>query len=453
MLVAGDAGLLCLALFLAALLRFGEPVNIFREYSGATPLYVLSFLVGFYLLDLYSVVEAADTYRTLKRLLGAGVFALLVTSTVFYFLFPYPREYRYGRGLLVLATLLSVALAYAWRIGYLHASKALFRPIPTLVVGTHAVADAIRRLLESHPMVHQFAGFVASAQDTSESASGVVGAIADLPRLVEKHRAGCVVLAAETPSLTPAQAEDLTRLKFSGVAVLDAPQFYMRVAEALPIDFLNESWLLFAEGFELLQAKVARRIKRIADIALALIALLLALPLTLLIAVIIKVNSRGPVFFGQPRVGWLERPFRQLRFRCTPAGAPPESAPTWAGRWLRRLHLEDVPQIVNVLKGEMSFVGPRPEHPQVVEQLKAALPFYHLRYYVPPGITGWAQITEPSQEPRERAREKLERDLYYIMNASIWLDLRILLQTTAAALQGRMRYHRTQAKPAQPDRR
>lgn len=421
-----DAALLLLALYVAGLVRFGEALPVAAIYRTATPIFVGSFLVCFYLLELYNLALLPAGVRSLVRLLAASILGLLVSSTLFYFLFLVRPEYRYGRGILVLASLIAAALIHVWRRlasrMWLYATQA----VPTLVVGTRVTAETVRQLLDRQNSRYRIIGFLTTAREPAQplvSPDRILGDLAGVRRLVEQHRIGCVVMASDAQGLSEAQAEELTRLKFSGVSVIEAAQFYMRVAEALPLEFLNESWLLFAEGFELMQAKMARRVKRISDVVLASLGLLLALPVLLPAALLLKLTSRGPVLAGEEYVGWLERPFRRHRFRIEEGRV---------AHLLRALRLDGIPQLLNVLQGEMSIVGPCPERPDVVAQTKAVLPFYHLRHYVPPGLTGWAQLKYPQgvfgAPSLQDAKQRLELDLYYIMNASIWLDYRILLE-------------------------
>lgn len=188
-------------------------------------------------------------------------------------------------------------------------------------------------------------------------------------------------------------------------------------------------------------------LKRLRDFVLAVAAIVLFAPLMALIALAVKLDSPGPVLFRQTRVGWKGRPYRLLKFRSMRQDAEAGGA-RWAelndprvtrvGKWIRRLHIDELPQLFNVLAGQMSFIGPRPERPEFVRHLEREIPLYPLRHSVPPGITGWAQVKYPYAASVEDARQKLQYDLYYIRNASPLLDLRILLLTvrTLVFLQG-----------------
>jgi exopolysaccharide biosynthesis polyprenyl glycosylphosphotransferase len=251
-----------------------------------------------------------------------------------------------------------------------------------------------------------------------------------------------VVVRSE--SMTLELAGVLTRLRFNGIQVYSLLDFCMRASEELPLEILNEFWLCVADGFDLLQARLFRRVKRLTDILLASVGLLAALPFLLLTAIAIRLDSAGPVLFRQRRVGWMGRPFELLKFRSMQVGAEKDGAARWAapedprvtavGRVLRKIHFDELPQMINILRGQMSFVGPRPERPEFVGPLSESINFYHLRHYVLPGVTGWAQVNYPYGASLEDARRKLQYDLYYVCNASPLLDLRTMLRTARVVL-------------------
>jgi lipopolysaccharide/colanic/teichoic acid biosynthesis glycosyltransferase len=255
---------------------------------------------------------------------------------------------------------------------------------------------------------------------------------------------GVDVVVVRSDSMTSELAGVLTQLRFNGIQVYSLLEFCMRASEQLPLEILNEFWLCVAGGFDLLQARFFRRLKRLTDIVLSCAGLLLAWPLMLVAALAVRIDSPGPVLFRQLRVGWMGRPFEVLKFRSMWTYAEKEGRPQWAavndprvttvGKILRKLHLDELPQMINVLRGEMSFVGPRPERPEFVELLSESIKFYPLRHYVLPGITGWAQVNYPYGCSLEDTRRKLQYDLYYICNASPLLDLRTLLRTARVVL-------------------
>ena len=246
-------------------------------------------------------------------------------------------------------------------------------------------------------------------------------------------------VVVRTDAITLQLASALTQLRFSGISIYSLLDFCMRVSEELPLELLDEFWFCIADGFELLQARFFRKLKRLEDVFLASLGLFASLPIMLLAAIAIRIDSPGPILFRQTRVGWMGQPFKVLKFRSMRTEAEQDGRPQWAsvddpritrvGGFLRRTHLDELPQLINIVRGEMSFVGPRPERPEFVGLLNESIHFYDLRHYVLPGVTGWAQINYPYGASIEDARRKLQYDLYYVCNASPLLDFRTMLRT------------------------
>jgi len=237
---------------------------------------------------------------------------------------------------------------------------------------------------------------------------------------------------------------ELLQCRLKGIHVDDGISFRESLLGKLSVEHLPPSAIIFSNGFR--GVMVYRGIKRILDLVVSLSALVLFLPLSLLIALAIKLDSRGPVFYTQERVGKDGRLFSLIKFRSMAVDAE-KGGPVWAvvndprvtrvGRWIRKLRLDEITQLINVIRGEMSLVGPRPERPYFVRKLEKEIPFYCHRHAVKPGITGWAQILYPYGATREDAQEKLKYDLYYIKHLSPIMDLRIIVETARIVLFGR----------------
>ena len=291
---------------------------------------------------------------------------------------------------------------------------------------------------------------VAESAEGAEGAEGEPDLVPDLGRATPENLLRVVAaqdvkaIVVRNDAMTFELAEVLTRLRFNGIQVYSLPDFCMRSSEELPLEVLNEFWLCVADGFDLLQARFFRRVKRLADVVLAAAGLLVAFPFMIAAAIAIRLDSPGPILFRQQRVGWMGRPFELLKFRSMRVGAEKGRGAQWAavddprvtkvGSFLRKTHFDELPQMINILRGEMSFVGPRPERPEFVGLLNESVSFYHLRHYVLPGITGWAQVNYPYGASMDDARRKLQYDLYYVCNASPLLDLRTLLRTARVVL-------------------
>ena len=248
-----------------------------------------------------------------------------------------------------------------------------------------------------------------------------------------------ILIAADGSEPLPLQA--LLECRLQGVAVRDLASFYESQTGRLDLDNLSVSWLVFSDGFGLGRGR--RMAKACLDYFTALLLLIVTLPITVLCALTIKMTSPGPILFRQPRVGLNGRVFEVLKFRSMSVDAE-KAGPQWAkpndarvtpvGRWIRKLRIDEIPQVINVMKGDMSFIGPRPERPVFVESLAASIPYFNERHRVKPGITGWAQINYPYGSSVEDARNKLSYDLYYLKNGGFFLDLVILLQTVRVIL-------------------
>ena len=238
--------------------------------------------------------------------------------------------------------------------------------------------------------------------------------------------------------------QDLLECKLRGIEILDLPSFFEQQTGILPLESTNASWIIFSEGFS--QGSARDVVKRLFDLLVSGLFLLALLPLMLLTALLIKLESHGPIFYTQERVGQFGHPFTIYKFRSMRTDAEKDGA-VWArkndnrttriGRFIRRTRIDELPQILNVFMGHMSFVGPRPERPMFVSELAEQIPYYHARHSVKPGITGWAQVRFPYGASVEDAMHKLQYDLYYVKNHSLFLDLMILLQTAQVVVLGK----------------
>jgi sugar transferase (PEP-CTERM system associated) len=238
--------------------------------------------------------------------------------------------------------------------------------------------------------------------------------------------------------------EPLMELRLAGLEIEDTTSFIERTSGRLAVETMLPSWLIFSDGFKTSPIRLAA--KRMMDLLLSLILLVVSAPVVLVTAVLIRLDSRGPVFYRQKRMGSGGREFQLLKFRSMVQDAEGRSGPTWAraddpritrvGRLLRNLRIDEIPQLINVFRGEMSFVGPRPERRHFVEQLERRIPYYRLRMSARPGITGWAQVQYRYGASEEDAVEKLKYDLYYIKNCNALFDLWIALKTIKVVLMG-----------------
>jgi exopolysaccharide biosynthesis polyprenyl glycosylphosphotransferase len=256
------------------------------------------------------------------------------------------------------------------------------------------------------------------------------------------------VIVAPHLELSESTIQHLMQIRLKGIPVYKLPDFYEMLWQKLPSALLQDTWFAFGGGFYLVNNRINLKLKRLIDLSTASLLLLVLSPIMLITAFLIRLESPGPIFYSQWRNGLNGQQFRVYKFRSMYRDAEQRGA-QWAqkrdprvtrvGYWLRLVRIDELPQLWNVLRGDMSLIGPRPERPEFDSKLAAEIPYYTLRYLVKPGITGWAQVLYPYGASVEDAYEKLSYDLYYIKNYSIWLDLAIALKTIRVVLLGKGR--------------
>jgi exopolysaccharide biosynthesis polyprenyl glycosylphosphotransferase len=430
-----DAAMLAAAIWLAHVVRFAPDVRQakWRQLVDHPGLLVAA------LIALWALSVAAELYEPLTlrrrrevmvRILVVAV-ALATALVVGTYLVP---SWRFGRGLLLLTTLTWAVMAGALRsVATIWIRR---RPRPrALVVGEPAaVAETCRRLV-GHPLLPW------------EPVDGSL-LTPDAVALEARKQGVELVVLVGTEVAVGGQAEDLAALLFSGVPVVVASEVWAWLEGRLPVAELSPSAFLQQPGFGLVHRELFNRITRVADVVLGAILLVLGAPVVGLAGLAVLVFDGRPVFYLQTRVGQFGRHFRVVKLRTMRVDAE-EEGPSFAtpydprvtrlGRVLRRLRLDELPQLFNVLRGEMSLVGPRPERPEFVADLAQAVPYYTFRLAVPPGLTGWAQVNMPYAVSGEDHRRKLEYDLYFIRERSFTLYLLTLLRTASAALAGTRR--------------
>lgn len=239
--------------------------------------------------------------------------------------------------------------------------------------------------------------------------------------------------------------EELLDCRIGGIDVLEGATFYEMLTGKLLVGLVNPGWLIFSEGFK--RSYLGLVLKRVMDLIFSLILLVLSLPVIFITSILIKIDSKGPIIYSQERVGKRKKIFNIYKFRSMVEDAEKLSGPVWAneddsritrvGKWLRKLRIDELPQLWNILKGDMSFVGPRPERDKFVKKLEKIIPYYHKRHAIKPGLTGWAQVNYGYGATIEAATEKLNYDLFYIKNTSLLLDLVIVFRTVKIVLFGR----------------
>lgn len=404
--------------------------------------------------DLYDWKVAQNRRELPHRLVHATGYALVmmalavvVAPSLFYF--PGLRDVAAETWKIIVLVCVSFAAICVWRFGlHWYFYKWNFGE-RVLVFGSGPKGQAIAQMVVDHP----FSGFevVGLIRADTDPEPGppvpgkrrVLGSASEVAAVARANRVARVIVALEERRGTfPVEA--LLACRMEGILVEEKEAMYERIAGKIAVESLRPSYLIFGRGFT--RNRVALAGKRVLDVTVSGIGLLLAAPLCLLTAIAIKLDSRGPIFFGQERVGQDGETFTILKFRTMRPDAE-AGGPQWAqqnddritkiGRFLRLTRIDEIPQMLNVLRGQMSFVGPRPERPVFVEQLQQQIPYYQLRHTVKPGLTGWAQVNYPYGASVEDAAEKLRYDLYYIKYISPLFDLNIILRTVGVILFGK----------------
>ena len=398
-----------------------------------------------YFNDLYEIRVPEGSLDLATRLMQA-IGMTSIALAVIYFVWPHAII---GRWVFFLSLVFLIAFLVSWRLLYnVVISRRLFTSKALMVGAGELAGDLLRAVKDRTDLSYDIRGIFSHSQEPSalDETNGIPvhQGFDGLCDMAEAEEASSIIVALDDRrGVMP--YKELLNCKLRGVSVIDGESFYERITGKLLVEKINPSWLIFSEGFR--KSSLSRFLKRVTGLIMSGILLVLLSPLMLLAAMAIKLDSPGPVIFSQDRVGENGEIFRLHKFRSMRMDAEKESGPVWAteddpritrvGRVLRKLRIDELPQVWNVLKGEMSFVGPRPERPFFVEKLRQKVPYYDERFTVKPGITGWAQVMYGYGASEEDALEKLKYDLYYIKNMSFALDLVVIFHTLKIVLLGR----------------
>lgn len=397
----------------------------------------------FYYADIYDLRTIGSKVEILFRLLQALGAAAILLAGVFV-LFP---GMRLGERVVEISILATVFTILLWRFFVEWLNQAYGGGERILLVGSsNAVKDLAHEIKLRPDLPIQLLGTVSETAENGELIEGLkdLGSLEHLESIISENSPDRVIVALkERRQQLPINM--LLKKRMQGLLIEEASTLYQKITGKIPVESIHPSSLIFSEGF--LQSPFRRAYARIFGLIGAVLALIVFGPLMLLVAIAIKLDSKGPVLYRQTRVGKNGKPFEVLKFRSMRIDAESLSGPVWAqekdprvtrvGRLIRKVRFDELPQFLNVFYGQMGFVGPRPERPHFVEQLGAQIPFYDLRHSVRPGITGWAQVSLHYGATVEDSKEKLEYDLFYIKNLSLSLDFLILFQTVKIVLFGK----------------
>ncbi len=444
-----EAAIFFLSMYVGVALRFAWTPNSAAGLGTVSPIYPKAVV---FMVTMIGIMIATGLYQREHQpqvwhyaRLGVTFLAGLVAMTLIFYAVP---DLFLGRGAFGLAYLIAIFAVFSARIVYFAAThyKANKRRILVLGTGTRAAkVDALERSGAGR-LGFQVVGYLPmSGGHHFVEASRVLSDKGPLCSIAEKYGADEIVIGVRDRRNGGLPIDDVLMCKLNGIDIVDLPSFFERETGYVQLQSLNPSWMIFSDGFN--RGSFRDVSKRLFDLAVSGMLFVVSLPIMVVTAVLIKLDNPGPVLYRQERVGLGGATFYVLKFRSMRVDAEKDGKPRWAsandnrvtrvGRILRKLRIDELPQIFNVLKGEMSFVGPRPERPFFVDQLVEQVPYFVYRHNVKPGITGWAQIRYPYGDSVESAIEKLQYDLYYVKNHSFFLDLVILFQTFQVILFGK----------------
>ena len=450
LLLLAEAAVVFGAIVSAVYLRLGvEDAHVelmLRQGFLKAALATLFCLAAFYLFDLYDFVVMHDRHELVLRLIQALGFAWVALAFAFY-AFP---QLMLGRGISLIALALALSLMVGWRISihWLLGHPDFGEKI--LIVGSGSLAvEVAREMLERPDAGYRIAGFVGTDPELLGKSlinPRVIGLTSELEEVVRRESIDRIIVAmGERRGQLP--TNELLQLSLAGtVNIEEGASFYERVTGRVSLNMIRPSWLIFSSRGR--QARISGITRNLVHRLVALVGALLSLPIAIVTAVLIKIDSRGPILYKQERVGKNGGIFTVMKFRSMRTDAE-KAGPVWAsqnddrttriGRFIRKTRIDEIPQFWNILRGDMDFVGPRPERQHFVSQLAEEIPYYEQRHLIAPGLTGWAQIKYPYGASIEDARQKLQYDLYYIKNQSLMLDAIILFETVKIILFGRGR--------------
>lgn len=453
LLLSVDALLLAASVVLAMLVWMQwDPQRAFElRWIGLVPVWLLSIAIS----GCYEVKVAAVPKRVLRALLIAA--SILVGLYVFaYFIAP-PESLP--RSVVLVQVAIGLVTLVTWRLAFASLSARPSFRRRVLIIGSGRSASAIGSTLKSNGLpTFELVGSLHDDAASGSSAVGhpVLGAIDEVLETIERHRVSEVVVAVDG-SLSPVLLEALLVVQERGIQVTPMPLMHEALTGQVPVAHLGSNWW----GTLPLDHPQTRAMyslaKRMLDLAIAIPSLFTFAVLLPFLGTAIKLDSKGPVFYRQRRVGKHGRDFMMMKLRTMIVDAEPEGRAVWAarrdprvtrvGRLLRATMLDEIPQLWNVVKGEMSIVGPRPERPELVAELETTIPYYRLRHAAAPGMAGWSLLHEGYSGSAEKALTKLQYDLYYIKHQSLWLDLQIILRTLGRGLT----FRRSERKSEESD--
>lgn len=447
-LICTEICLLMIVFYVGAGIRYvsweSVEINLFLSELPGALTFTFVIIISMAAMGMYQSDFKLEFESILLRLMPAFALSFAIMTLIFYVL---PDLY-FGRGLLAIAMILAFALLLLLRMLFFRLPGVEFFRPRAIVLGSGNSAYELYKLVEEKSFFrnHNIVGYVPFyGEERQIPVTAIIEKSSNLSTLAVHKDVSEVIVAAQERRGGGFPIQELLECKMNGINVMDMATFYEKERGYIRMDSLQPSWLVFSKGFD--QSLIRSLIKRIFDLCASILLLIVTFPVMLITMIIIFLEDGKPIFYRQERVGRGGAIFSVIKFRSMRNDAETGGRPQWStqddpritriGKIIRKLRIDELPQIINVLKGEMSFVGPRPERPYFVDMLIAQVPYYNIRHSVKPGITGWAQVRYPYGSSVEDSIEKLQYDLYYVKNHSLFLDLIILIDTIGVVLLGK----------------
>lgn len=443
-LIAVDLLLIYISFFLASWLRFGSAGALDRySYILDYTFYIIIciYFLILYLMDIYNVDRIYMKRIFFAQYIGAFTGIGIIIAGLFY-LFP---DIKYGRGLWLGQLGFSFIFLLAWRYIFDKITHSGYTQNKIAIIGINEAGREIAEIINK-TRYYTFSGFITEGSGAGSGKNQkVLGNSSDLADIINKNKVNALVISSNTIKNKKLE-RDIIDAKMSGVSVYDVPMIFEYITNRIPVKYINDFWIIIKTFSGIKNSFYNSKFKRFVDLAGSICGLMVTSPVLIITSLLIKATSKGPVLYRQIRVGLNDKHFSIMKFRSMVENAESETGAVWAqdddfrvtfiGKIIRKLRIDELPQLLNILKGEMSLIGPRPERPEFVETLKKEIPYYNLRHVVKPGLTGWAQICYRYGASVEDALKKLQYDLYYIRHLSFQLDLNILFKTLRIVLLG-----------------
>ncbi len=446
LLICSEVLLILLCFLTALFLRRGSDSYAVVAHPGAILQLLLitgTCVLCLYYFDLYDFQNIDNKRELFRRLVHVLGMASLIVGVVYY-LFP---DLIVARGIFIMATSMSLGMLFGVRVVFARLNQLPRGAERVVLIGSSTLGCQLAREIRLRPELGiNLIGYVDDAEPQAQTAFPLarLGSASELQEVVVRSQATAAIVALQDRR-GHLPVDTLLTLRVGGMKIQEARTVYERITGKIPVENLLPSWLIFADGFQMHSRRMA--LQRACSFVFALIGLIVALPMMAVVALLIKLTSKGPILLRQARVGLHGRVFTLFKFRSMRDNAEAECGAVWTvgndhritypGRYLRKFRLDELPQLWNVLRGDMQLVGPRPERPEFVQRLIEQIPYYTHRHIVRPGITGWAQVRYNYGSTVEEQCEKLRYDLFYLKNISLSLDLYILFQTAKIILRGR----------------